>query len=353
MLGAGRVGFCVLLALAAGCGSNTDLVIGHDAVGVLPGGGGSASGGAQPVGGTAGTMGGAPASAGLEVSAGIGAGMSVGGDMQAGAGAGAGADAAGTAGMGLAGAPTSCDPLDIAPAGSLRHRYSFDGTGVGPGLLIKDLVGTADGQVKEAPPPPAPAPACPAEPHPMLDGTGQLLLDGCKGYVDLPNNLLQALTEVTIVTWQKWKGGAAFERYFDFGVGVAEDDSTGQGSSYLAVATYGLNQTKLQLLTRQGPSANEESIRSFADMNDQLEHQVAAVFVSNSFAELYRDGVSLGRVAISWPLSSINDVNEWIGRSQWANDHTFNGNLNEFRIYDRALTSCAIQALNDGGPDAP
>jgi hypothetical protein len=187
----------------------------------------------------------------------------------------------------------------------------------------------------------------------MLDGNGQLLLDGCKGYVDLPNNLFKDLTEVTIVTWQKWKGGAAFERYFDFGVGVREDDSTGQGSSYLAVATYGLDQTKLQLLARQGPSSPEESIRSFADMNDQVEHQVAAVFVNNSYAELYRDGASLGRIAVTWSLSAINDVNEWIGRSQWANDHTFNGNVNEFRIYDRALTPCAVRALYLSGPDSP
>jgi hypothetical protein len=79
----------------------------------------------------------------------------------------------------------------------------------------------------------------------------------------------------------------------------------------------------------------------------------AAVFVSNSYAELYRDGKSLGRVAINWPLSSIDDVNEWIGRSQWANDHTFNGDVDEFRIYDQALTPCAIATLFESGPNIP
>jgi hypothetical protein len=352
MRGAGRLGFFVSIAAASGCGSSTDLVIGHDAVSISPGGSGAAGDPAGASSGAGNASGGVPGGAGLEVSAGVGAGVSVAGAVQGSAGAGASADTAGAAGMASAGAP-SCAVTDVAPVGSLRHRYSFDGTGIGPGVAIKDLVGIADGQVKEAPPPPAPAPACPAEPHPMLDGNGQLLLDGCKGYVDLPNNLFKDLTEVTIVTWQKWKGGAAFERYFDFGVGVSEDDSTGQGSSYLAVATYGLDQTKLQLLARQGPISPEESIRSFADMNDQVEHQVAAVFVSSSYAELFRDGVSLGRIAVTWPLSSINDVNEWIGRSQWANDHTFNGSVNEFRIYDRALTPCAIQALYLSGPNNP
>jgi hypothetical protein len=339
MASVGGVGFLALVSATqiVACGSSSDLIIGRNAVAI------GSAGALAAAGGSAGTT---EAAGGALVDAGVGAGTSTGGAIEAGGGA------LGQAGAPLAGAP-NCDATDVAPLGSLEHRYSFDGTGIGPGLIIKDLIGTDDAFVKEAPPPPAPTPPCPAEPHPMLDGKGRLVLDGCKGYVDLHNNLLKTLTEVTIVTWQKWNGGAAFERYFDFGVGVGEDDSTGQGSSYLAVATYGLNQTKLQLLTRQGPTASEESIRSFADMNDQLEHQVAAVFVSNSYAELFRDGASLGRVALNWPLSSINDVNEWIGRSQWANDHTFNGSVNEFRIYGRALTPCAIQALYVNGPDVP
>jgi hypothetical protein len=343
MASVGCVGFLALVSATqvVACGSSSDLIIGRNAVAVVP-----ASGSAGTPTASGGGAGIAEAAGGALDSAGVGAGTSTGGAIEASGGA------LGQGGAALAGAP-NCDPTDVAPLGSLKHRYSFDGTGIGPGVMIKDLVGIANGYVEEAPPPPPPTAPCPAEPHPMLDGNGQLVLDGCKGYVNLPNNLLKPLTNVTIVTWQKWKGGAAFERYFDFGVGVAEDNSTGQGSSYLAVATYGLDQTKLQLLTRQGPTDSEESIRSFADMNDQLEHQVAAVFVSNSYAELFRDGTSLGRVTINWPLSAINDVNEWIGRSQWANDHTFNGNVNEFRIYDQALTPCAIQALYVNGPNVP
>ena len=331
-----------MLIVAAGCGSTTDLVIGRNADAVLPGAG--AGGALHSAGGGAGALGGALALAG----GGVGAGTN---DPAVGGTAGTLLGSAGEPNAGAAGAPL-CDPLDVAPSGSLQHRYAFDGTGT-TGALIKDLVGTADGMIAESPPPPAPDAPCPAEPRPTLNGTGQLVLDGCKGYVDLPNNLLKMLPAVTIVTWQTWSGGAAFERYFDFGKGVAEDDSTGQGSSYLAVATYGLNNTKLQLLTRQGASFPEESIRSFADMNDKQEHQVAVVFVSNSHAELFRDGASLGSVPISWSLSSIDDVNEWIGRSQWASDHTFKGNVNEFRIYNEALTPCAIAALYTAGPDSP
>ncbi|MES1177424.1 MAG: hypothetical protein ABUL62_24090 [Myxococcales bacterium] len=37
----------------------------------------------------------------------------------------------------------------------------------------------------------------------MLDGNGRLVLDGCKGYVNLPNDLTKALTDVTIISWTK------------------------------------------------------------------------------------------------------------------------------------------------------
>jgi len=92
---------------------------------------------------------------------------------------------------------------------------------------------------------------------------------------------------------------------------------------------------------------------SAAVMDDKKEHQIAMVFVSNSYAELYRDGVRLDHAAVSWPLSGINDVNEWLGRSQWMSDHTFNGTIDEVRIYGKALSECAMRAAYTAGPDSP
>ena len=264
--------------------------------------------------------------------------------------AGAGGQAGGAeAGAPDAGAP-NCDPGDVAAPGSLLHRYSFEGTATS----AVDSVGGADGELLEATGSAnsCSTPAAQQAPGAVLDGTGKLVLDGCKGYVNLPNHLISPLNNVTIVSWQTWAGGAAFQRYFDFGVGDGEDQTTGQGASYLAVSVAGTDNTKLQLGARQAISAPQQEIRTFVDMNDKLEHQVAAVFASNAYVELYRDGEQLGHLAIGFPLSSINDVNDWIGRSQWMSDHTFGGTVNEFRIYGEALTPCALRALYLAGPDA-
>ena len=316
---------------ASGCGSKTDLVIGSNFVA-----GGASTGGS--------------AAAGADAS---NAGAEVGGSAGSVAGGAGGTEPnAGQAGLGDAGASdagaSNCDPLDVAPGGSLVHRYSFDGAG---GSFAVDSIGSADGTLMEATGPTSTCTGAEVNaPGAVLDGNGRLVLDGCKGYVDFPNHLFAMLNNVTLVIWAKWSGGSAFQRYFDFGVGAGENVTTGQGSSYLAVETAGLNPTQLQLLVRQAPTSPEQQIPTLRNMNDKLQHQVALVFASNAYTELYRDGQRLGRLPITWSLGSISDVNNWIGRSQWASDHTFGGTVDEFRIYDQALSPCAMQALYAAGP---
>ena len=50
-------------------------------------------------------------------------------------------------------------------------------------------------------------------------------------------------------------------------------------------------------------------------------------------------------------MSYVYDVNDWLGRSQFAADEGFTGSFLEFRIYSVALTAAQIQASYDAGPD--
>jgi len=50
-------------------------------------------------------------------------------------------------------------------------------------------------------------------------------------------------------------------------------------------------------------------------------------------------------------LNGINDVNVWLGKSQW-NDPYFNGQFDEFRIYSGVVSDTAIAASFAAGPDA-
>jgi hypothetical protein len=50
-------------------------------------------------------------------------------------------------------------------------------------------------------------------------------------------------------------------------------------------------------------------------------------------------------------LAQIHDINDWLVRSRFAGDRTFNGSIDEFRIYDAAPTSAEITKSVEAGPD--
>jgi len=288
-------------ALLVGCGTKSDLIIGRNTVTLPSGGAGNTGTGGQ-------------------------AGMSTGGQ---------------------AGAPSvpDCAADAASPVDGLLHRYSFEGTGT----QATDSVGGANGNLYDIP---LDAGAPEAGPGAVLDGAGHLVLDG-NGYVDLPNGLISNRQDVTVVTWLKWSNGAGYQRIFDFGLGGDSEDHPNAMKpvqSYFAVSPWG-GASRLQLLTK-GPSTAEVRIQSTGELKGGLPHQVAAVFVGSSHVELYLDAVLLGRADITFALSDVQAVNDWLGRSQYAVDPPLTGELDEFRIYGRALTACEIAALNVVGPNA-
>jgi hypothetical protein len=65
--------------------------------------------------------------------------------------------------------------------------------------------------------------------------------------------------------------------------------------------------------------------------------------------ELYLEGNGVGSVSLALPLSAIPDVNNWIGRSQYAPDEYFAGKISEFRIYNAALTGPQLKTSKKMG----
>jgi hypothetical protein len=282
-------------------------------------------------------------------SAGVGAEANLAGSTQGGASGSGGSTAeAGVSGTTLgeggmvdnvAGAPAACPEGEEPPAGSLLHRYSFDGTGTS----VPDLVGTADGNLVGGA---------------MLDGTGVLTLPGNRDgqpdqYLNLPNGLLSSLNEVTIVAWTTWAGGAGYQRVFDFGISDLGEKQGNSGESYIAVMP------STGFANGQGLGA-EVAAPGFATLGlpsaeDMLKRpaQVAFAFRSGVSLELFLDAQSLIQSPTPVQLSDIRDVNNWVGESQWSKDHCYHGSFDEFRIYDVALTACQLRTLLDRGADAP
>ncbi len=226
-------------------------------------------------------------------------------------------------------------PIDeVPPAGSLAHRYSFDGTGT----MLKDSVGTADGTLLAG---------C------VLDGAGSMTLDGNDDYVNLPNGLISPLDNATIVAWVSERSGAVFERIFDFGSSTAGEDQRLKGKSFVMVTPFSDTGDGRQLTMQAAtPALGTIQIATDRSIRDGDIHQVALVFRSGTGVELYLDGELLGVRATRMKLSDIEDVNDWLGQSQFAQDKSnFGGTYTEFRIYGQALSACALGATRTAGPD--
>ena len=65
-------------------------------------------------------------------------------------------------------------------------------------------------------------------------------------------------------------------------------------------------------------------------------------FIAGTSA-LYLNGQIVTNSIASVPLGGINDVNVWLGKSQWG-DPYLNGQFDEFRIYNGIVSDSAIAA---------
>jgi hypothetical protein len=190
-------------------------------------------------------------------------------------------------------------------------------------------------------------------------GKGVVVLAGgtAGSYVDLPNKLISALTSATLEAWVTWGGGAAWQRIFDFGdtTNATPEDNPANGKSYLFLtpttdaAATGVMRAVYSLTG--GAAAAETRLEATKAMPQALAHVALVVDATGGQLVLYVDGVKAGEQAYSGDLGSINDVNCWLGRSQYAADPEMTGTFHDFRIYKAALTPLQIATSFAGGAD--
>jgi hypothetical protein len=169
-----------------------------------------------------------------------------------------------------------CLNAQTPPAGSLVHRYSFNGTTT----TVSDSVGNADGQTAVIA-----ADGTPGAPGsgPPLDGSGQLSLDGTTEYVALPSGIVSSLGDATLIVWTAWHGAAAYQRVFDFGTSTQGAGKREQCKSCVLLMT-GSGDPRGQGLCAQvhAPSLAASQQIVTATLLDKTIRQVALVFQSNT-----------------------------------------------------------------------
>ena len=66
----------------------------------------------------------------------------------------------------------------------------------------------------------------------------------------------------------------------------------------------------------------------------------------------YRDGLVIATGPVHFHLADLEDVNNWLGRSQYGADSTTNASYDEVRIWDHAFSPAEVLASRDAGPNS-
>jgi hypothetical protein len=101
-------------------------------------------------------------------------------------------------------------------------------------------------------------------------------------------------------------------------------------------------------------SVDEKHVMSSVPLETgAISHVALVVDHTNGQMVLYKNGAFESSIAFTDSLSTLNDINCWLGRSQYAVDAAFGGTLYEFRIYGAALSQAAISASYTAGTNPP
>jgi hypothetical protein len=91
-------------------------------------------------------------------------------------------------------------------------------------------------------------------------------------------------------------------------------------------------------------NGSEFQLNSGSQNAGKLTHVVWVYDPDNYITKMYQNGVLVAEQAVpNNPLSSLHDVNNWIGRSQW-NDPMFQGKIYDLRIYTGIMTASEVAA---------
>jgi hypothetical protein len=186
-------------------------------------------------------------------------------------------------------------------------------------------------------------------------------------YINLPNRLVSTLSSVTIEGWFTWFGGADNQHLFDFGMSSGAPDGSGGTSSTNFLEDFTLNPGRnYMFLSPQtgnprfaldpdagnGGVGETPSISSSISITTSNKSHFAVVYdYPRGVSRLYINGQRAGTGVATYPLSVVDDRNDWLGHSQWQ-DPFYNGSIDEFRIYNGPMLDDDIAANFASGPNA-
>ncbi|MET7689211.1 family 43 glycosylhydrolase [Streptomyces sp. NPDC005483] len=160
-------------------------------------------------------------------------------------------------------------------------------------------------------------------------------------YVKIPSGVLKGAGSVTVSTYAKWKGGSSFQWLF----GLGPDSNT-----YLFATPSNGGNSLYSAITKASWSAESKLTAGSQLTPGEWRHVTVTLDGASGTMVLYVDGVEAARTTTTIKPSELYDANKdysgYIGRSLYAGDPSFGGEVDDFRIYDRALSAAEVMELS-------
>jgi hypothetical protein len=164
-----------------------------------------------------------------------------------------------------------------------------------------------------------------------------LSLPGASGdYVTLPTGFIQTLTSLTITVWVNVHADHTWQRVFDFGssqnVYMFLTSHAGAANARFAISTSG--------------NGNEQQLNATTLLPAGTWTHVAIVLGTGGGTLYINGAVAATNAALTLRPTDLGaTTNNWLGRSQFAVDPYFDGQIDDFRIYATALTAAQITTI--------
>jgi len=191
--------------------------------------------------------------------------------------------------------------------------------------------------------------------HGTLEGGATIIgnavqFDGNNDYVNLPDELITGFTSVTFEAWFTCAADSGtWTRIWDFG---DTNFSSGAGRNCLFFTPKSGSSTFRYAISDADPGySHEENIETSPTATGVPVYVTVVHNSTTGEVKLYVNGAWAKSGTFSIPLSSVNNVFSYLGKSTYTVDPLLKGSIDEFRIYNSTLTPGEIAQHYSDGPD--
>jgi hypothetical protein len=190
---------------------------------------------------------------------------------------------------------------------------------------------------------------------------GSLIVDGAGDWMEMPGPTI-AINTFSELTLELWSTQPEIDQTYSMTASFGSTWENGLGKDYLMISTTRGDQTSRAAIAntpdQDAPWADEVGLNG-PELNDGLEHQYVLTIGPNPdctcsdelVLTYYIDGEFMGMAPLgATTIGGLSNDFGYLGKGTYSVDPTMQASINEFNIYDVALSCDEVQANYAAGP---